>query len=240
MKQGFIAITGATSGIGRALAETFKEKGYALVLMGRQIERVSDLASDRVLLVKTDVTDRTAIDAAIHLGETHFGPVDAIINNAGRMLLGQIEEQDESEWADMFEVNALGVLNGMKAVLPSMLERNTGTIINISSIAGKKTFVNHAAYVGTKFAVHAMSENIRMEVASKNVRVMTIAPGVVETALLSHTTNEAIKNDYTSWKDSIEGGLDPVVVAETVRFAYEQPQHVNLREIVLAPTKQID
>lgn len=79
-----------------------------------------------------------------------------------------------------------------------------------------------------------------MEVASKNVRVMTIAPGVVETALLSHTTNEAIKNDYTSWKDSIEGGLDPVVVAETVRFAYKQPQHVNLREIVLAPTKQID
>lgn len=85
-----------------------------------------------------------------------------------------------------------------------------------------------------------MSENVRGEVVSHGVRVMTIAPGVVETELLGHTTSDAIKDGYNKWKQSIDGGLDPQVVADTVLFAFEQPQHVNIREIVLAPTKQLD
>ncbi|QZY85337.1 SDR family oxidoreductase [Exiguobacterium acetylicum] len=240
MKTGFIAITGATSGIGHAIARTFIQKGYRVLLLGRRIDRLESLASDDVLIRQVAATDRAALDAALADATEAFGPVEAIINNAGRMLLGQIETQDAEEWEEMFDVNALGVLHGMQAVLPSMVERKTGTIINISSIAGKKTFADHAAYVGTKFAVHAMSENVRSEVASHGVRVMTIAPGVVETELLGHTTSDAIKDGYNEWKQSIDGGLDPQVVADTVLFAFEQPQHVNIREIVLAPTKQLD
>lgn len=240
MKTGFIAITGATSGIGHAIARTFIQKGYRVLLLGRRIDRLASLASDDVLIRQVAATDRAALDAALADATEAFGPVEAIINNAGRMLLGQIETQDAEEWEEMFDVNALGVLHGMQAVLPSMVERKTGTIINISSIAGKKTFADHAAYVGTKFAVHAMSENVRGEVASHGVRVMTIAPGVIETELLGHTTNDAIKDGYNEWKQSIDGGLDPQVVADTVLFAFEQPQHVNIREIVLAPTKQLD
>lgn len=240
MKTGFIAITGATSGIGHAIARTFIQKGYRVLLLGRRIDRLESLASDDVLIRQVAATDRVALDAALADATEAFGPVEAIINNAGRMLLGQIETQDAEEWEEMFDVNALGVLHGMQAVLPSMVKRKTGTIINISSIAGKKTFADHAAYVGTKFAVHAMSENVRSEVASHGVRVMTIAPGVVETELLGHTTSDAIKDGYNEWKQSIDGGLDPQVVADTVLFAFEQPQHVNIREIVLAPTKQLD
>lgn len=240
MKTGFIAITGATSGIGHAIAQTFIQKGYRVLLLGRRIDRLTSLASDDVLIRQVAATDRAALDTALADATEAFGPVEAIINNAGRMLLGQIETQDAEEWEEMFDVNALGVLHGMQAVLPSMVERKTGTIINISSIAGKKTFADHAAYVGTKFAVHAMSENVRGEVASHGVRVMTIAPGVVETELLGHTTSDAIKDGYNEWKQSIDGGLDPQVVADTVLFAFEQPQHVNIREIVLAPTKQLD
>ncbi|MBF8152954.1 SDR family oxidoreductase [Exiguobacterium sp. TBG-PICH-001] len=240
MKTGFIAITGATSGIGHAIARTFIQKGYRVLLLGRRIDRLESLASDDVLVRQVAATDRAALDAALADATEAFGPVEAIINNAGRMLLGQIETQDAEEWEEMFDVNALGVLHGMQAVLPSMVERKTGTIINISSIAGKKTFADHAAYVGTKFAVHAMSENVRSEVASHGVRVMTIAPGVVETELLGHTTSDAIKDGYNEWKQSIDGGLDPQVVADTVLFVFEQPQHVNIREIVLAPTKQLD
>lgn len=240
MKTGFIAITGATSGIGHAIARTFIQKGYRVLLLGRRIDRLASLASDDVLIRQVAATDRVALDAALADATEAFGPVEAIINNAGRMLLGQIETQDAEEWKEMFDVNALGVLHVMQAVLPSMVKRKTGTIINISSIAGKKTFADHAAYVGAKFAVHAMSENVRGEVASHGVRVMTIAPGVVETELLGHTTNDAIKDGYNEWKQSIDGGLDSQVVADTVLFAFEQPQHVNIREIVLAPTKQLD
>ena len=126
----------------------------------------------------------------------------------------------------------------MQAVLPAMKARNSGSIINISSVAGRKTFGNHAAYCGTKFAVHAISENVREEVADSNVRVITIAPGAVETELLSHTTSVEIKEGYQSWKESMGGVIFPEDIARTVTFAYSQPQNVCIREIVIAPTRQ--
>ncbi|NRA83997.1 MAG: SDR family NAD(P)-dependent oxidoreductase, partial [Gammaproteobacteria bacterium] len=115
---------------------------------------------------------------------------------------------------------------------------NGGTIINISSIAGRKTFGDHAAYCGTKFAVHAISENVREEVADSNVRVITIAPGAVETELLSHTTSQEIKSGYQAWKDGMGGVIAADDIARTVTFAYNQPQNVCIREIVVAPTRQ--
>ncbi|MFH4894777.1 SDR family oxidoreductase [Vibrio sp. Y42_MX_L11] len=233
-----IVITGASSGIGEAISRHFSEQGHALLLLARRVERLEALNLPNTLCEKVDVTDKASFEAAIEKAEALYGPVDALVNNAGVMLLGQIDTQDASEWKRMFDVNVLGLLNGMQSVLAPMKARNSGTIINISSIAGKKTFPDHAAYCGTKFAVHAISENVREEVASSNVRVTTIAPGAVETELLSHTTSQDIKDGYDAWKEDMGGVLAADDIARAVLFAYQQPQGVCVREIALAPTKQ--
>lgn len=233
-----IVVTGASSGIGEAIARRLSEAGHPLLLLARRIERLKALNLPNTLCEQVDVTDMASFSAAVDKAQAMYGPVDALVNNAGAMLLGQIESQDAQEWKRMFDVNVLGVLNGMQVVLASMMERNSGTIINISSIAGKKTFPSHAAYCGTKFAVHAISENVREEVASSNVRVTTIAPGAVETELLSHTSSQAIKDGYNEWKHEMGGVLAADDIARAVEFAYNQPQNVCVREIALAPTKQ--
>ncbi|NOI74518.1 SDR family oxidoreductase [Vibrio coralliilyticus] len=233
-----IVITGASSGIGEAIARRLSNEGHPLLLLARRVERLEALDLPNTLCEKVDVTDKASFEAAIAKAEEQFGPVDGLVNNAGVMLLGQIDTQDATEWKRMFDVNVLGLLNGMQSVLAPMMERNSGTIINVSSIAGKKTFPNHAAYCGTKFAVHAISENVREEVAASNVRVTTIAPGAVETELLSHTTSQEIKDGYDDWKVDMGGVLAADDVARAVEFAYNQPQNVCIREIALAPTKQ--
>ncbi|CAM3122126.1 SDR family oxidoreductase [Vibrio neptunius] len=233
-----IVITGASSGIGEAIARRLSNEGHPLLLLARRVERLEALDLPNTLCEKVDVTDKASFEAAIAKAEAQFGPVDGLVNNAGVMLLGQIDTQDTAEWKRMFDVNVLGLLNGMQSVLAPMMERNSGTIINVSSIAGKKTFPNHAAYCGTKFAVHAISENVREEVAASNVRVTTIAPGAVETELLSHTTSQEIKDGYDDWKVDMGGVLAADDVARAVEFAYNQPQNVCIREIALAPTKQ--
>ncbi|WP_241573880.1 SDR family oxidoreductase [Vibrio parahaemolyticus] len=233
-----VVITGASSGIGEAIARRFSEEGHPLLLVARRVERLEALNLPNTLCEKVDVTDQASLITAIEKAEAQFGPADVLVNNAGVMLLGQIDTQDAAEWKRMFDVNVLGLLNGMHSVLAPMKARNSGTLINISSIAGKKTFPDHAAYCGTKFAVHAISENVREEVAASNVRVTTIAPGAVETELLSHTTSQDIKDGYDAWKVDMGGVLAADDVARAVMFAYQQPQNVCIREIALAPTKQ--
>ncbi|TNZ48122.1 SDR family oxidoreductase [Vibrio parahaemolyticus] len=233
-----VVITGASSGIGEAIARRFSEEGHPLLLVARRVERLEALNLPNTLCEKVNVTDQASLITAIEKAEAQFGPADVLVNNAGVMLLGQIDTQDAAEWKRMFDVNVLGLLNGMHSVLASMKARNSGTIINISSIAGKKTLPDHAAYCGTKFAVHAISENVREEVAASNVRVTTIAPGAVETELLSHTTSQDIKDGYDAWKVDMGGVLAADDVARAVMFAYQQPQNVCIREIALAPTKQ--
>ncbi|EPM6340300.1 TPA: SDR family oxidoreductase [Vibrio parahaemolyticus] len=233
-----VVITGASSGIGEAIARRFSEEGHPLLLVARRVERLEALNLPNTLCEKVDVTDQASLITAIEKAEAQFGPADVLVNNAGVMLLGQIDTQDAAEWKRMFDVNVLGLLNGMHSVLAPMKARNSGTVVNISSIAGKKTFPDHAAYCGTKFAVHAISENVREEVAASNVRVTTIAPGAVETELLSHTTSQDIKDGYDAWKVDMGGVLAADDVARAVMFAYQQPQNVCIREIALAPTKQ--
>lgn len=188
---------------------------------------------------KVDITDRIALLAAVAEGEAKYGPADAIVNNAGLMLLGDMTEQSPDEWDRMLDVNVKGLLNGIHAVVRNMVARRHGTIINVSSTSGRKTYPSHVAYVGTKHAVHALSENLREEVAPHNVRVTLIAPGACNTELQTITTNQSIKDGFKAWKESIGGViLQPEEVAETIRFAYEMPQNVCIREIMLASTNQ--
>lgn len=237
--QPLIVITGASSGIGLATAKLFSRRGHALLLLARRVDRMTALNLPNTLCRAVDVTDRSALAAAIAEAEQQFGPVDAMINNAGVMLLGQIEGQDPGEWDRMLDVNVKGLLNGVHAVTEGMIARKAGTIINISSIAGRKTFPSHTVYVGTKFAVHGLSENLREELSPHNVRVVVIAPGAVETELLSHTTSDEIKTGYEAWKKEMGGKvLSPEDVAHAIEYAYAQPQYVCIREIVLAATRQ--
>lgn len=237
MKE-LVVITGASSGIGAATAKAFAGLGHPLLLLARRVEKLETLNLPETICAKADVTDITSMQAAIEQAEAKYGPADLMINNAGVMLLGAIENQDPAEWKTMLDTNVLGVLNGVHVVLSSMIARRTGTIVNVSSIAGRKTFPAHAAYCATKFAVHALTENIREEVAGHNVRMTTIAPGAVETELLSHTTSDEIKQNYEEWKKTMGGVLAADDIAKAIVYAYQQPQNVCVREIVLAATGQ--
>lgn len=238
-KLPLVIITGASSGIGLATAKVFSKRGHPLLLLARRLEIMEKLALPDTLCKAVDVTDRASLIAAVAQAEKTFGSADAIINNAGIMLLGDITKQSPDEWDRMLEVNVKGLLNGIHAVAKGMAERQHGTIINISSVAGRKTFANHVAYTATKFAVHGLSENLREELSPRNVRVVTIAPGAVETELLSHTSDESIKAGYQEWKENMGTTvLQADDVARAILYAYEQPQGVCVREIVLAATHQ--
>ncbi|MGL5717604.1 MAG: SDR family oxidoreductase [Paraclostridium sp.] len=235
-----VVVTGASSGIGMEIAKKLSNNDHPVLLLSRRLDKMEELNLPNSLCKSVDVTDLEGMKASIKEAEEKFGKVDCLVNCAGIMLLGDPTKQNFEEWSKMIDVNIKGILTGTNIVLDDMVSRNEGTIINISSIAGRKTFDNHAVYCGTKFAVHAITENMRKEVSASNVRVITIAPGVVETPLLSHTTDEGIKENYNEWKKTIEAGLEPEKIASCVEFAYNQSQDVCIREIVIAKTKQAD
>ncbi|MDT2736181.1 SDR family oxidoreductase [Enterococcus pseudoavium] len=241
MEKSLVVITGASSGFGAEIAKIFNQAGFPLLLLGRRIEKINALPLnfEHVMVEAVDVTDYKEFEASIKKAEAVYGPVDLLVNNAGVMLLGNVLEQDPLEWQTMLNTNIMGVLNGMQIVLPDMKERNHGTVINMSSLAGKKTFTNHAAYVASKFGVHGLSETIREELSGSNVRISLVAPGAAETELLTHVTDQNALRDYQAWKESMGGiTLDPVHVAESVKFIYDMPQAVTIREIDIAATAQ--
>lgn len=155
------------------------------------------------------------------------------------MLLGDIANQNPEEWKTMLDVNVLGVMNGIQIVINDIKQRKSGTIINLSSIAGLKPFANHAAYCASKYGVTGLSEVVRSELYSYNVRVLTICPGAVNTELLGHTTDNNIIKSYNEWKESV-GAVNITAndVARTIKFAYEMPQAVSLRQIIITDTMQ--
>lgn len=239
MSKKLIVITGASSGFGLELAKEFAAQNYPMLLLARRTENLHAFNFKNTLIKSVDVADYQAFQNAILEAETLYGKTDLLVNNAGVMLLGSLLDQHPDEWQTMLNVNVTGVLNGIQLVLKDMVAANTGTIVNVSSIAGKKTFGNHAAYCGTKFAVHALTETVRQEVALSNVRVLTVAPGAAETALLSHTTSQDIIDGYNEWKETMGGkSLDPKYIASSVRFMYELPQEVSIRELVISATRQ--
>lgn len=239
MEKPLIAITGASSGIGEEIARAFSREGYPLLLMARRVDRLHALGLQECLCEEVDVSDLESLRKAISRGEEQYGPVDCLINNAGIMLLGKTHLQDVEEWHRMVDVNIKGVLNGIHLVLPAMVGRGSGTLINISSVAGHKTGPNLAVYSGTKFAVRAISESIREEVAPHGVRITTISPGLVETELLEHTTDNDLRKGFEGLREPMGGFLDPADVADAALYIYQQPASVCIREVVLSATRQI-
>ncbi|MCM2680094.1 SDR family oxidoreductase [Echinimonas agarilytica] len=234
-----VVITGANSGVGLQVTRTFSAQGYSLLLVDLNIDVVSELDLPNAMCRALDITDLAAFKQAVDDAEAQFGTVDCLINNAGIMYMDKVDEQDAIQWQRMFNVNVLGLMNGVASVVTKMKEKGKGTIINMGSLGGIKLIENQTVYCGTKHAVHGISEGLRQELALSNVRVTTIAPGAIETNLLSLTEKREFADGQDNWAQEIGGILVPEDIANTMLFVYQQPQHVCLREIVLAPTKQV-
>lgn len=231
-------ITGASSGIGEATAKAFAKAGHPLLLLARRIKRMKALGLKHCLCCKVDVRDREAICSAVVEAEKLYGPVDCLFNNAGIARLADIGDQDPGEWDETIDINTKGVMNALYSVMNDMKKRRRGTIVNMSSIAGRKIYPNHTVYCGTKFFVHAISESIRNYLAPHDVRVVVISPGVVETEILNHITDVKTLKNYEENKLHIGGGISADHVAEMILFAYDMPQNVLIQEMVVTPTRQ--
>jgi NADP-dependent 3-hydroxy acid dehydrogenase YdfG len=232
-----VMITGAGSGIGKATALAFAEAGHGLLLLGRRIEPLRALGLANARCISADVRDRDAVAAAIGEGEAQYGPVDCLINNAGIARLAKLEDQEPEEWRDLIDINCTGVLNCMHAVMPAMKARRHGTIINVSSIAGRKSYPSHDVYCGTKFFVHAVSEGARRNMAPYDVRVIVVSPGLTESEIDKTMLNEAAREFWSKGKKAV-GAIAAEDVAKTILFAYQMPQNVILQELTITPTRQ--
>lgn len=232
-----VMITGAGSGIGKATAQAFAQAGFPLLLTGRRIEPLLNLGLADTVCVAADVRDRDAVIAAIAGAGAKYGPVDCLVNNAGIAPLAKLEDQDPAEWRDLIDINCVGVLNCMHAVMPAMKARRHGTIINISSIAGRKSYPSHDVYCGTKYFVHAVSEGARRNMAPFDVRVIVVSPGLTDTDIPSSMRNKAAKEFWEKGRDAV-GPITSEDVAKTILFAYQMPQNVILQELTITPTRQ--
>jgi NADP-dependent 3-hydroxy acid dehydrogenase YdfG len=184
------------------------------------------------------VRDREAVANAVRDGEEKYGPADCLFNNAGIARLGDITRQDPAEWDEMIDINVNGVMNGVHAVMDGMIKRRRGTIVQMSSIAGRKVYPDHTVYCGTKYFVHGMSDSLRQHLALHDVRVIVISPGVIETEVLDHVTDKETLANYRANKVKMGGGIGAGHVAQSILFAYKLPQNVLIQEICITPTRQ--
>ena len=238
MEKPLVVITGASSGIGAATAEAFSKAGHPLLLLARRIDRMEALGLPKAICRKVDVRDRKAVKEAIDEAEEEYGPTDCLFNNAGIARLGNVIGQDPQEWDEQIEINVNGVMNGVHAVMGGMVERKRGTIVNMSSIAGRKVYPDHTVYCGTKYFVHGMSDSLRQHLAPHDVRVIVISPGVIETEVLNGVTDQTTLANYKANKVKMGGGISAGHVADSILFAYQLPQNVLIQEICITPTRQ--
>jgi NADP-dependent 3-hydroxy acid dehydrogenase YdfG len=232
-----VLITGASSGIGEAAARLIAARG-ALVLVGaRRTERLQRLVADIQAqggvadYRPVDVTDSADVQAFVDFAHARFGRVDVIINNAGVMPLSPLKALKLDEWNRMLDVNVRGVLHGIAAVLPLMEAQGHGQVINVSSIGGLSVSPTAAVYCATKFAVRAISDGLRQE--SDTIRVTVVCPGVVESELAESISDATAREAMRTFR---RVALDPDAIAKALVYAIEQPDGVDVSEIVVRPT----
>jgi NADP-dependent 3-hydroxy acid dehydrogenase YdfG len=238
-----VVITGASSGLGEAAARLLSEQGAAVVLGARRLDRIQALADElngkggNALAVQTDVTDREQVKTLVDAAVAAHGRIDVMINNAGLMPHSPLERLKVDEWDRMVDVNLKGVLYGIAAALPHMMERKAGQFINVSSVAGHKVSQAGAVYAATKHAVRALSEGLRQEVKPYNIRTAVISPGAVATELPDSITEQDISESMHGFYDKYAIPADSF--ARAVVFAMSQPDDVDINEILFRPTRQM-
>ncbi|QEC76583.1 SDR family oxidoreductase [Mucilaginibacter ginsenosidivorax] len=238
IKNKVIVITGASSGIGAVAAQKLAALGAKVVLAARREDQLKAIVTeigDNAIYVPTDVSKRTDLDNLIRQAINKFGHVDVLWNNAGIMPLSFFEEGLADEWDRMIDINIKGVLYGINAVLPHMLQRGQGHILATSSVAGIKTSAGMGVYSGTKFAVKAIMEALREEV-TQTIKVTTIFPGATQSELGHDITSPKIRALYGDLKNMPK--MDEDAIADAVIYAISQPGNVSVNELVIRPLGQ--
>lgn len=220
-------VTGAGSGIGEAIATLLHEEGVKVILAGRNKDKLQNvanqLAQDSVKIVPTDVTKKEEVDELIKIAQQTFGGLDIVINSAGQMLSSKITDYQVDEWDSMIDVNIKGTLYTAQAALPTMLEQSSGHLINIASISGFEVTKSSTIYSATKAAVHTITQGLEKELAKTGVKVTSISPGMVDTAITA------------AYNPTDRKKIEPQDIAEAVLYALTQPKHVNVNEITVRP-----
>ena len=242
--EGKVAVvTGASSGIGRATALALAKEGAQVTIAARRGDELRLLSEHitklggQALPIVTDVTNKLQVQQVVQRTQEKFGRLDILVNSAGVMLIGPIQEANTDEWQRMIELNLLGLMCMTHAALTVMKEQGVGHIVNISSAAGRSARAYVGVYNATKWGVCAFSEALRQEVCKQNIRVTTIEPGAVATEITDHITNPAIRQQAQAYYKLITP-LQSEDVASAILYAVTQPKHVNVNEILLLPTEQ--
>ena len=241
-------ITGASSGIGEATALELAGRGAAVAIAARRKDRLDELAGrieaagSRALVLEADVSDRTQAEAAVQQTVATLGRLDTLINNAGVMLLGPVQDAPIDEWERMIAINLNGLLYCAHAALPHLLAaaqdgpRRVADVVNISSVAGRVARSGSGVYNLTKHGVGAFSESLRQEVTGRHVRVSLVEPGAVATELTSHNRPE-IREQIQQRFGEIER-LRSQDIADTIGFIVTRPRHMAINEVLVRPTEQ--
>jgi NADP-dependent 3-hydroxy acid dehydrogenase YdfG len=238
-----VAVTGASSGIGEATALACANAGAAVALAARRSDRIQALAEritsegGRAIAVPTDVGEEGQAQAFIERAHAELGRLDVLVNNAGVMLLGPIENAPTEEWRQMVHVNVFGVLYCTNAALPLMHAQGSGHIVNVSSVAGRVARAGSGVYNLTKFGVGAFSESLRQETVEMGVRVTLIEPGAVSTELASHNRPEV--REQISKRFGGITRLEAEDIANAIVYAIAQPRHVSVNEVLIRPSEQL-
>lgn len=243
MKQKIALITGATSGIGQACARRFAQNGYAVIITGRNEQKLSNLknelkeAGTMVLSLIFDVRESDKAEAAISSLPEEWKAIDVLVNNAGLALgLDKEYEGDPTDWNTMIDTNIKGLLTMTRLVVPGMVARNKGHVVNIGSVAGDAAYANGNVYCATKAAVKLITDGLRIDVADTAVRVTNVKPGLVETNFSNvrfHGDNARAENVYK--------GIKPLTgddIADVVLYAANAPDHVQIAEVLVLATHQ--
>lgn len=235
-------ITGATSGIGRATARLLAKNNFRLIICGRRAERLAELENELkeftdVHSLQFDVSDKQGVNEAINSLPEAFSTIDVLINNAGNAHgLSAIQDGDTDDWDAMIDSNIRGLLYVSKAIIPIMIQQQSGHIINIGSIAGKEVYPNGNVYCATKYAVDALNQGMRMDLNQYGIRVGAINPGAVETEF----SEVRFKGD-TNRAAAVYRGFEPLKpedIADIIHFVITRPYHINIADLMVLPTAQ--
>lgn len=243
MEKKIVMVTGATSGIGEACARKFARGGYNVIITGRRKEKLDTLRRElenmgaEVLAMEFDVRERASARKAVDFLKGKWANINVLINNAG-LALGLDKEYEGSfeDWDTMIDTNIKGLLNMTRFVVPGMVERNEGHIINIGSVAGDVAYANGNVYCATKAAVKALSDGLRIDVAESNVRVTNLKPGLVQT----NFSNVRFHGDDAR-AESVYKGVKPLTgddIADVAFYAASAPAHVQIAEVLILATHQ--
>jgi 3-hydroxy acid dehydrogenase / malonic semialdehyde reductase len=235
-------ITGATSGIGKATAELLAKNNFRLIICGRRKERLDELKAElsKFTAIQTlcfDVRDRKGVTSSIQSLPADWSKIDVLINNAGNAHgLAPIQSGDVDDWDAMMDINVKGLLYVSREIIPGMTERKSGHVINIGSIAGKEVYTNGNVYCGSKFAVDAITNGMRMDLNPFGIKVTGIHPGLAETEF----SVVRFKGDQEK-ASKVYQGITPLFgsdIAEIILFVLTRPAHVVLADMVVVPTAQ--